>query len=202
MTTDSLRFLSPSHTYLLDGEPLPCVSDLCRFLSREIYKDAPTWQLETAAQRGTAVHAAAEALDRSGQAEIPEEYRPYVEAYAQFLRDYAPVWELIEHPDYHPHYRYAGTLDRYGQLSGTATLLDIKTTYTVHKPLCAASLNLYRLILLARGKPVEKLMILHLKKDGTYKLVPIPIDDTLPLSLITIHTALQKKRRKLKCPKK
>lgn len=190
-----LQFFDKGHVYMLDGERLPCVSDLCRFLHREIYKDAPVWQMEAAAERGKQVHAATEALDKTGTAEIDSEYAPYLEAYAAFLREHDVQWELIEHPDYHPEHRYAGTIDRYGTLDGFHTLLDIKTTYRVYKPLCSASLNLYRLILESRGQAVERLVILHLKKDGTYKLVKIEKDDSLPMALIILNTAMKKWRK-------
>jgi hypothetical protein len=45
---------------------------------------------------------------------------------------------------------------------------------------------------------VDRLLIIHLKKDGTYKLVPFDFDDTVPMALITIHNALKKKRRRNK----
>lgn len=193
-----LQFFDKGHVYMLDGERLPCVSDLCRFLHREIYSDAPVWQLEVAADRGTKVHASTEALDKTGRAEIEDEYLPYLQAYVRFRQEHDVQWELIEHPDYHPEMMYAGTIDRYGMVDGFRTLVDLKTTYTVYKPLCSASLNLYRLMLEARGKQVEKLLIIHLKKDGTYKLVPFDIDDSVPMALITIHNALKKKRRRNK----
>ena len=191
-----LQFFDRGHIYMLDGERLPCVSDLCRFLHREIYRDAPVWQMEAAADRGTKVHAATEALDKTGRAEIEDEYFPYLQAYALFLQEHEVQWELIEHPDYHPAHRYAGTIDRYGLVDGFSTLLDIKTTYKVYKPLCSASLNLYRLMLEAREKQAERLMILHLKKDGTYKLIKFAADDSVPMALITLHTALKTRRRK------
>ena len=190
-----LQFFDEGHIYKLGEEVLPCVSDLCRFLHREIYKEAPIWQLEAAADRGTKVHEATELLDKAGRAEIEGEYLPYLEAYARFRREHEVSWELIEHPDYHPEHRYAGTIDRYGMVDGHLTLADIKTTYTVYKPLCGASLNLYRMILEARGKQVERLMIIHLRKDGTYKLVQIDFDDSVPMALITLHTALKRRRR-------
>lgn len=191
-----LDFYDKGHIYMLNGERLPCVSDLCRFLHKEVYKDAPLWQMEAAADRGTAVHKATEELDKSGIAQISEEYAPYLEAYAAFRREHEVEWELIEHPDYHPVHGYAGTIDRYGKVDGLKALLDIKTTWKVHKPLCGASLNLYRLILESRERAVERLLILHLKKDGTYKLIPFEFDDAVPLALITLHNALKKKRRK------
>ena len=191
-----LQFFDKGHVYMLDGQRLPCVSDLCRFLHREIYKDAPLWQMEAAADRGTKVHAATEALDKTGQAEIEYEYLPYLQAYAAFRREHDVQWELIEHPDYHPAHRYAGTIDRYGMVDGFKTLLDIKTTYRVYEPLCSASLNLYRMILEARGKAVERLLILHLKKDGSYKLIRFDAEDAVPMALLTLHTALKTRRRK------
>jgi hypothetical protein len=191
-----LQFFDKGHIYTLEGQRLPCVSDLCRFLHREIYKDAPLWQMEAAADRGTKVHAATEALDRTGRAEIEDDYLPYLQAYALFLKEHDVQWELIEHPDYHPAHRYAGTIDRYGMADGFKTLLDIKTTYKVYKPLSGASLNLYRLMLEARGKTVERLLILHLRKDGSYKLLRFDADDSVPMALLTLHTAMKKKRRK------
>lgn len=193
---DDFVFFEKGHIYMLDGKRLPCVSDLCRFLHREIYKDAPPWQMEAAAHRGTAVHQATEKLDREGRAEIQEEYLGYLEAYAAFLREHTASWELVERSLYHPEDLYAGTIDRYGLLDGARTLLDIKTTYTVHKPLCSASLNLYRRMLEARGYRVERLLILHLKKDGTYKLIPFTFDDQVPTALITLNTALKKRGKR------
>ena len=190
-----LQFFDKGHVYMLDGEQIPCVSDLCRFLHREIYKEAPIWQLEAAADRGTKVHEATELLDKTGRAEIEDDYLPYLEAYARFRREHEVAWELIEHPDYHPEHRYAGTIDRYGMVDGYHTLVDLKTTYTVYKPLCGASLNLYRMILEARKKRVEKLLIIHLKKDGRYRLVPIDFDDSVPTALITLHAALKRRKR-------
>ena len=192
----SLEFYDKSHVYELDGDRIPCVSDLCRFIHKEIYKDAPLWQMEAAADRGTKVHAATEALDKTGRAEIEDSYLPYLQAYAQFRQEHEVQWELIEYADYHPELMYAGTIDRYGIVDGYRTLADLKTTYRVYKPLCGASLNLYRLILEARQKTVERLMIIHLKKDGTYKLVNIPIDGAVAMALITLHNALKTRRKK------
>ena len=45
----SLEFYDKSHVYELDGDRIPCVSDLCRFIHKEIYKDTPLWQMEAAA---------------------------------------------------------------------------------------------------------------------------------------------------------
>lgn len=191
-----LTFQDSNHIYQLDGVTLPSVSDLCAPLHKAVYENVPKWQLEAAAERGTEVHLAAQALDGAGSVSVAEEHLFYVRAYRDFLTEHSAVWSLTEKPLYHPTLLFAGTPDRYGLLDGKYTLLDIKTTYTVYKPLCRAQLNLYRLILIARGFPVERMTILHLKKDGTYKLIPMQEDEPLALALITIYNALRKRRKK------
>ena len=193
-----LLFIEKTHTYLLNGRPVPCVSDLCRFLSREVYGEAPPWMLEQAADRGTKVHAATCQMDVFSTASIEECYAPYLQAYAAFLRDHAPQWLLTEKPLYSAADDFAGTIDRYGIVSGLQTLIDIKTTYAVQKPLCRASLNLYRRLLEENGHPVDQQLILHLRKDGTYKLHPFSTEDQLPDALLTIHRSLHKCRKEKK----
>lgn len=197
----TLMFFDQEHKYTLDGEELPSVSELCRFLSREIYGDISQWRLDNAAQRGTSVHKTLEVLDKYGKVDVQDDILPYVQAYLKFRKEHTVEWQKIEYALHHPQDRYAGTIDRYGAVDGIPTLLDFKTSYTVHKPLCAASLNLYRRMLEFSGDPVERLYILHLQGDGTYKLIPFDRDDALPSALLTLHNTLKKKARKPKCPK-
>ena len=192
----TLLFFDQGHKYTLDGEELPSVSELCRFLSREIYGDLAQWRLDNAAERGAAVHKACEVLDKYGQVDVQDGILPYLQAYLKFRREHAVDWQKVEYATHHPSRRYAGTIDRYGLVDGVPALVDIKTSYTIHKPLCAAQLNLYRMMLEAEGRPVGQLYILHLKKDGGYKLQPFERDDALPDALLTLHNALKKKARK------
>ena len=64
-----LVFTEENHEYEVDGQIVPSVSEICRFISREIYSDAPQFQLERAADRGTRIHKITESLDRYGDAE-------------------------------------------------------------------------------------------------------------------------------------
>lgn len=190
-----LLFFDEGHKYTLDGEELPSVSQLTRFISREIYGDVGQFNLDRAAERGTAVHKATELLDKYGTAEIDEDISPYLKAYIAFRKEHKCEWQKIEYATHHPDNLYAGTLDRVGMVDGKLVVLDIKTSSTIQKPLYTAQLNLYRKML---PGPIEQLVILHLKKDGTYKLIDIPIDDTLADACITMHEALKKKKRSKK----
>lgn len=192
----TLLFFDQGHKYTLDGEELPSVSELCRFISREIYTDVTQWRLDQAAERGTAAHKACEALDKYGSVDVDDGILPYVQAYLKFRQEHAAEWSKIEFATHHPKDRYAGTVDRYGTLDGALALLDIKTSCTIHVPLCSAQLNLYRRMLSANGMQVDKLYILHLKKDGGYKLREFDFDDAVPDGLLALHNALKKKRRK------
>ena len=190
-----LLFFDEGHKYTLDGEELPSVSQLTRFISREIYGDVGQFNLDRAADRGTAVHKATELLDKYGTVEIDEDISPYLKAYIAFRKEHKCEWQKIEYATHHPENLYAGTLDRVGTVDGKLAILDIKTSSTIQKPLYTAQLNLYREML---PDPIEQLIILHLRKDGTYKLIDIPIDDTLADACITMHEALKKKKRSKK----
>jgi hypothetical protein len=192
-----LLFFDTEHKYTLDGEELPSVSELCRFLSREIYGDVTQFTLDKAADRGTKVHKACEILDLYGKAEVSEDILPYIQAYLKFRREHEVKWDKVEHSTYHATDRYAGTIDRAGTVDGKQCIVDIKTTYNVHKPLALAQLNLYRRMLEQDGEwKADALYILHLDKNGEYKLLPFDRNDDVPNALLTLHNLMKKKRRK------
>jgi hypothetical protein len=197
-------FSEDAHIYQLDGQVIPSVSELCSPLSKSIYQEVPKWQMEAAADRGTAVHKATQQLDAAGTADIDAEYLPYLLAYMRFLQEHSVSWSLTEQPMYHKEFLFAGTPDRYGYVDGKATLVDFKTSSNVHKPLCRAQLNFYALMIFERGLPVDQMMILHLKRDGYYKIVPFEIDTSLVMALLTIYNALKSRKKKgaTKCLKK
>lgn len=192
----TLLFFDEGHKYTLDGEELPSVSELCRFLSREIYGTVSQFTLDNAADRGTNVHKLCELIDLYGKADVPDDLLPYIQAYIQFRKDHACKWTGIEKPMHHATDRYAGTLDRIGVVDEADAIIDLKTSCTVQKALAVAQLNLYRRLAEQATETRYKLYILHLKKDGTYKLILIDRNEEVPDALLTLHRLTQKKARK------
>lgn len=191
-----LVFFDDKHEYQVGEEILPSVSEILRFITREMYDNINQYTLDQAADRGKRVHAATENLDRYGEVQIDADIQPYVEAYIKWRREYNPQWTRIEYACYHPEMMFAGTLDRYGTIRGEQYIVDIKTTSTRHKKREQAQLCGYDKLAVINGLKVDKIAVLQLKNDGTYKFEIMDKDDYLFMACYTIHKATEKKRRK------
>ena len=188
-----LKFYDEVHIYEYNGVVIPSVSELLRFLSREIYGDINKFILDQAAERGTAVHAATQALDEQGAVECGDDIAGYLDGYVKFLREHKVEWQYIEKPVAHPELLYAGTIDRAGILDGHKAIVDIKTNSAVKKPLVKAQLNGYRKLMEQIGFCAERLFCLQLTRDGKYRFYPTTIDDTEFMACYTLHQVMRRK---------
>lgn len=188
-----LIFYEADHSYEVDGVKLPSVSEILRFMSREIYSNATQFQLDHAADRGTRVHRACENIDRYGSCEADNEIEPYVMAYIQFLKDKKPKWSLIETSMCDLDWGYAGTIDRYGVIDARRVIVDIKTNSSLKIPLVTAQLNGYKNLAEKDEHQVDAVASLHLKKDGTYSYKERPKDDVTFEACLLLHKALKPK---------
>ena len=169
-----IHFDEATHTYSLDGKKLPSVTEICGLLNN--WGDINPAILMQAARRGTVVHEYCEladyGVDEDG-IECEPELAGYVIAYMRFLRDYRPLWEMVEQRVYSEQFGFAGTLDRYGTIDGKPVLLDIKTSSSVNKLtkiIWACQLSAYQLLLAKEGEEVKRWNLV-LKKDGKYQIV-------------------------------
>lgn len=213
-----LIFYEKAHRYEVNGEEKPCVSEISRFASREVYGEVNQYTLDNAANRGSAVHKAAEVLDKYGECEVTADIEGYVRAYVRFKKDFGVGdYASIEKSLYSAKYDFTGTLDRVLVVTeqfaaavkeklgielavGAAVIIDLKTSSAVQKVLARIQLNGYWHLANENGyEKIAGLFILHLKVDGTYKLLPFEIDDTLFMSCLNLHNAFRKKKR---APKK
>lgn len=77
--------------------------------------------------RGTDIHTHAEALAKTGEADVPDELLGPVRAYAHWLTQWHVNVLHVERPVINREWRYAGTFDLIAELGGQLWLLDIKS---------------------------------------------------------------------------
>jgi hypothetical protein len=226
-----LIFFDDTHTYTVDGEEFPSVSEISRFASREVYGEVSQFNLDNACSRGSAVHKATEILDKYGKCECEEDIAPYIQAYVQFrkdfgIKDYAHIEKALANEEL----KYAGTIDRIYKIDetfinalkehckdfvmidangkvekkkldtivndGALAIIDLKSSSVVQNVLALIQLNAYKLSTEANNLgEVGALFILHLEKTGKYKLISYEINENLFMACLTLHKALQKKKR-------
>lgn len=190
-----IDFDEEKHEYTAGGVHIPSVSEILAPLNAERYSSINPMVLQDAARRGRAVHELTEAIDYEldlwGDDEIDPELEGYVSAYYQFLFDHAVEWLAVEQilscyrypEDELP--IYCGTIDRLGIIDERLSVVDIKTyasMSTEAQMTASCQTALYRDALL-NGKPGDsfhasqdesiKRYILHLKKDGKYRLIDL-----------------------------
>jgi len=228
-----LIFFDDTHTYTVDGEEFPSVSEISRFASQEVYGEVNQYNLDNACARGSAVHKSTEILDKYGKCECAEDIVPYIQAYVKFRKDFGiSDYAYIEKPLAHEELKYAGTIDRIYKIDetfaktvaekcksfvfinadgkveksktpqdlqsfvGKLAIIDLKSSSVVQNVLALIQLNGYRLSAESNGLgEVKALFILHLEKDGNYKLIAFEINPDLFMACLTLHKALQKKKR-------
>jgi hypothetical protein len=174
-----LIFDSDKHLYTLDMEgqtlQLPSVTQLLRFVSREIYGEVPAHILDAAAERGTRVHEAIEMSAKFGWVEADDEAMPYMLAYQEWEKEHGFKTLASEYRMYHRTRLYAGTADVLFMDGDDLCLMDVKTSKTVLEGLTTAQLYGYSEALKSHGITVVNSYILHLKNDATYDFIPIDI---------------------------
>jgi hypothetical protein len=176
--TPELDFVESTHTYTLYGQKIPSVTQLMAPLSAAVYNGINTEVLNRAADKGTEVHQAAENYANFGIEDISPERRGYFEGFRKWFDEVKPVVVSTEFQTYHKYLIYAGTVDLLAYLNGKLYVIDYKTTYRVEKMLTRVQLEAYKQALISHGIPVERKAVLHLRPDGTAKLLEYdPIDD-------------------------
>ena len=187
-----IEFNEEKHEYTYDGEKVPSVTELIAPLSAEKYGAINSMILQEAARRGKIVHALAEAVDYGLDLDTDEEaveFAPYLEAYCAFLLDHDVEWFMSEEIVTNRRYEaealiYAGTVDRFGMVDGSLAVVDIKTYASLgtdEQISASCQTALYRDAIIASWPMPEpktegeygsivKRYVLHLKKDGKYRL--------------------------------
>lgn len=122
-----LTFDPIKHEYRWNGAVVPSVTQILTPLTDLSFVDPDV--LRRAQDFGTAVHYACELHDtgRLDEDALDPELAPYLNGWRRFYAEHACVWDLVESRVYHPTLRYAGTLDRRGNVDGHPSIVDIKS---------------------------------------------------------------------------
>ncbi len=120
--------------YVLAGERVPSVTEIIDLAGlsdiRRIIAVAGEEVVANAARRGSLVHGYCELLDHDPYMDlgsVPAWIRGYVAGYARFVRETGFRPDLIEEPVVSSVYRFAGTVDRVGNLGPRPMVIDLKT---------------------------------------------------------------------------
>lgn len=127
-----LTFDAATHTYTLDGQVVPSVTQILNASGLIDFSGIPEPILEAARVRGTTVHQAI-AYFNDGDLDVEQfavdfpDYLPYLAAWQDFCRQRRFVSCVNECRVASRRYQVAGTLDTLGELDGEPVLLDYAT---------------------------------------------------------------------------
>ena len=150
----------------------------------EFLKKLPYTQTNRAADIGTRVHEAIEALVKGTPAPpLAEDEKPRMAHFEQFLADYRPKFIASEMSVYNRRHGYAGTLDGIALFGDRALMVDVKTGKGVY-PEVGLQLSAYRnaeFIGMPDGTEEPMIetvggVVLHLTDDG-YRLLEVNTGD-------------------------
>jgi hypothetical protein len=197
-----LEFDGLSHTYRVDGQAVPSVTQLLEAagVSPDYRKVHPAI-LQHARLRGIHIDAACDLddVDDLDWSSVSPEAVGYIQGWQAFKADYQYEPVISQPPLYHPVYGYCGTPDSIGMLDGQVVVVERKATAKM-----AASYALQtagygcngmhiaprgggRLEPVPWGGPVMRLGV-HLQPGGRYELVEYsdPDDESAWLGVVAL----------------
>lgn len=174
---EGLTFEDAEHIYRLDGTVIPSVSAILEPLSKVKYEGIATKTLNKAAAKGTEVHNSIENWLKFGIEDISPERKPFFDAFQDWWGKHDIQIVGSEVKIFHKILLYGGTADLLAYIDGTLSLVDYKTTYSISNMTCAPQLEAYVQALASHSVSVERKLILHLKKDGSYQERDYPVKD-------------------------
>jgi hypothetical protein len=151
-----------------------------RYPTIDFLKGIPNQKRDTAAVRGTEVHALAEKYIRGEEIEVPEHLQPYVDGYVSYINDWSPASIHEELVVANRTHGYAGTLDSIQDIPTLGrALVDYKTSRGVYgeTALQVAAYRYAEVYLDTEGNEhpmpeVEKTYVLHIQPND-YDLIPL-----------------------------
>jgi hypothetical protein len=196
-----VSFDESSHTYRLNGKLVPLsVTGVLGITGFSDMSSIPPKVLENKRRIGTHVHKATELLDTVGLDwdSVRADCLGYIAAYRSFIKKEQPEWHTIESRGVmEVNGMLCGyTNDRGGYIKGEPYVVDLKCALTAEDywayQVAGYALGMDKMP--GQTTPYRR-MVVHLKPDSTYKVIPYPNDahDTAvfksALHIASIHVA-------------
>lgn len=197
----TLTFDPETHTYRVDGEAVPSVTQLVSIFGAPLQEeewDGLELTVEAAAERGSTIHAYLQHRLEGGEPEdfeLPSAYAAYADAIELFLAEHLLEPILVETPLWGEvrGVRFAGTPDLVGEFDGLLSVLDWKFVSQVQKTKVGAQLSGYWELCGANGIFPEALYCVQFLPDGTYRLYPAGLTADDLFLCLDVYRAAQKK---------
>jgi len=147
-------------------------------------KRLPDYHRDAAADLGSAVHAAAEAIGRDEGTALESAVEPFVAAYRRdFLARFRPRFLAVEAMVCSPRHEYGGTADAFVEIDGEIWLLDYKSGAGVYPDTALQLAGLARAEFIGcPGDPAPhplpmatRFGVLHIRPEGA-RLLPVVVD--------------------------
>ena len=180
----NIDFDAARHLYRINGAVVPNVTRVLADLYD--WDSVPAQTLERKRQIGSAVHRAIELdiQDNLDESSIDPQAAGYFEAWRRFGKEKRFACHLAERQVGSWRFRYAGTLDLAGDMSGADVLIDIKTTYQLHPGSgLQTAAYLYAASEMQLIGASAKRFALRLQADGAYRIQPHQDKNDFPVFL-------------------
>ena len=166
----TVEYIDSTHTYIVDGHKIPCVSDILSYYSRihylDDYSQVSQYTLQRAAQKGTNMHNAIEAYERGESYINCPEIDNYKIMKSKAGFEVIKMEQIVLYCDQRNEPLYAGRLDMVISQQGQLGILDLKRTYKVYHEKFQLQLNLYRLAYeQSYPQKISKLFCMRLREN-------------------------------------
>lgn len=195
-------YIEETHTYLINGEEVASVTEICNPITFDKYNILPQHLLKYVADRGSRIHDYLEEYCLTGvldYEEVDSDCLPYIYAFEEWYRTYRPKVLYTELMMFHKDKKYAGRTDLICIIDNKVINIDFKSTATINNK--ALSVQMYGYKELAKegvneyDNPIdlhiEESWVLQLKKDQTYVFKKVETDQEW-FELLLKHTKKMK----------
>lgn len=186
-----IQFIEDTHTYLLDGNPVPSVTEIIKPLV-DVGR-VPQEVLEYKRSLGKAVHKAIELHEQQNLDfdTLDQDALPFFEAWLKFTQDTGFRAVLTEQIVWSEKLRFAGTLDILGARGEghPDELLDAKCVWAMGSATGPQTAGYALALSESHGIKVKKRGGVQLLRDGTYKFHPFnnPNDEHVFRACLSIN---------------